>query len=94
MARRKPIVDPSRAPNSEQKRPRAPNTRDSVPAIVNRSFAQIVARQGELVAKQEKQSKATESRAKQAVARAKAARKEAGTVDQAALKTVRDFSRH
>jgi hypothetical protein len=94
VARRKPIVDQSRAANGEHKRPPAPNPRDSVPAIVNRSFAQIVARQGELVAKQEKQSKATESRAKKAVARAKAARKEAGTVDQAALKTVRDFSRH
>src|SRR5215468_10463847 len=45
--------------------------------IVTKSFSELVARQGELVQKQEKSSKAVESRAKRVVARAKAARKEA-----------------
>lgn len=91
MTRKKPIVGQSRASKTGRKRPPAQTNQNSFPAIVNRSFAEIVARQGELVAEQEEKSKATESRAKKAVARAKAARKEAGTVDRSALKTVRDF---
>jgi len=67
------------------------NTRLEIPRTVTKGLSELVARQGELVDKQEKRSKAVESRARKVIARAKAARKEADSAELSAVEMLRDL---